>query len=89
VVLVAYPGSYTRDGDLFVVLLFYALSKLAEHFDGASYALTGVLSGHTLKHLLAALGTYWVLRMLRLRRGASREVVRDPSPPRNVSTGAS
>jgi hypothetical protein len=27
-----------------------------------------VVSGHTLKHLLAALAGYWVLRMLRHRR---------------------
>jgi hypothetical protein len=81
VVLVSYPGSYIRDSDLVVVLLFYALSKLAEHFDGALYTLTGTLSGHTLKHLLAALAAYWVLRMLRLRRN------RDPSGPRNASTG--
>ncbi len=71
VVLVAYPGRFTRSSDLFVVLLFYALSKPAEHFDAALYSLTGELSGHTVKHLLAALGAYWVLRMLRLRIAGS------------------
>jgi hypothetical protein len=29
-----------------------------------------VVSGHTIKHLLAALAGYWVLRMLRHRRPA-------------------
>jgi hypothetical protein len=31
------------------------------------------VSGHTLKHLAAAMGTYWVLRMLRRREPAVRE----------------
>jgi hypothetical protein len=42
------------------------LSKLAEHFDHALFGLTGeVVSGHSLKHLLAAtalLVIYWMLR---------------------------
>jgi hypothetical protein len=42
-------------------------AKLAEHFDNLLYALGGILSGHSLKHFLAALGAYWLLRMLRLR----------------------
>jgi hypothetical protein len=38
-------------------LLFYGLAKLAEVLDGRIFELTlGLVSGHTLKHLLAALG---------------------------------
>lgn len=41
----------------------YGLAKLAEHFDGDLYALThSAVSGHTLKHLLAAVGAFFVLR---------------------------
>ena len=50
-----------------MVLLFYLAAKLAEHVDGFFYMLTNVVSGHSLKHFLAALGAYWLLRMLRLR----------------------
>jgi hypothetical protein len=46
---------------LWPVLLLYALAKLAEHFDQAIYAALPV-SGHTIKHLLAAAATYWILR---------------------------
>lgn len=43
----------------------YAASKLMESFDAQLYSVFGLLSGHTLKHLLAALATlmfYWALR---------------------------
>lgn len=39
----------------------YVLAKVAEHFDAAILAATGI-GGHTLKHLLAALAAWWVLR---------------------------
>ena len=43
---------------------WYAAAKLAESFDRGIYS--GLpLSGHTLKHLAAALATYWVFRWVR------------------------
>jgi hypothetical protein len=39
----------------------YALAKLAEHFDAAIFAATG-FSGHSLKHLLAAVAAWWIAR---------------------------
>ena len=62
------PSPYTRGSDLYIAGLFYVLAKAAEVFDQSLYAVGGVLSGHTCKHLLGALGAYWVLRMIRLRR---------------------
>jgi hypothetical protein len=46
----------------------YALAKVPELTDGWTLSTTRVVSGHTLKHLLAALAGYSVLRMLRHRR---------------------
>ena len=62
------PSPYTRGRDLFGAALFYALAKIAETFDSALFDLGHFVSGHTLKHLFGALGAYWLLRMLRLRR---------------------
>jgi hypothetical protein len=42
----------------------YALAKVAETFDLGIYTAIPV-SGHTLKHLAAALATYWILRWRR------------------------
>ena len=44
---------------------WYALAKLFETFDGGIYAALSV-SGHTLKHLAAALATYWIFRWRRM-----------------------
>jgi hypothetical protein len=46
---------------LWPVILFYGLAKLAEQFDASIYSLLP-LSGHTLKHLLGALATWFILR---------------------------
>lgn len=51
------------------VLLWYVLAKLAEHFDFAIYALTRqLISGHALKHVLAAWGLLLLIRSYHLRR---------------------
>lgn len=46
---------------LWPVLLFYAAAKLAEEYDPSIYN-WAILSGHTWKHVLAALATFWILR---------------------------
>ena len=61
---------YTRGGDLLAAAATYAAAKLPELLDGWVLSVTRVVSGHTLKHLLAALAGYWVVRMLRRRRPA-------------------
>lgn len=71
--LLLLPPRYTRTADLFVALGWYVVAKFCEHpGDTLIYALGHVVSGHTLKHLTAAIGAYWVLRMLQRRRGAER-----------------
>lgn len=68
-IVVLFPARYTRGGDLIVGAVFYALAKVTEDRDGQIYAATGdLVSGHTLKHLFAALGVLWILRMLWLRQ---------------------
>jgi hypothetical protein len=69
-ILVAlFPPMYTRGADFFGALGLYVVAKVLEEADVAIFKLTaGVVSGHTLKHLAAALGAWWVLRMLCLRR---------------------
>ena len=68
-VLVAYPGRYTHRAYLAWALAAYALAKVLEFRDHEFYDLTGhAMSGHTLKHLLAALAILLVYLMLRRRR---------------------
>ena len=62
------PPRYSRGGELLAAAATYAAAKAPELLDGWVLSVTHVVSGHTLKHLLAALAGYWVLRMLRHRR---------------------
>lgn len=51
------------------VIIWYGLSKLFEQLDHEIFAATGgTVSGHTLKHLAAAVATYVVLHALLTRR---------------------
>ena len=68
-VLAAWRGRYTHRACLAGGLLAYALAKGAEFHDREIYALTcQVMSGHTLKHLLAALGIGFIYLMLSRRQ---------------------
>jgi len=62
-----FPPRYTRGADLIVSLLIYALAKAFEAADRPIFNLGGIVSGHTLKHITAAVSAYWILRMLTLR----------------------
>lgn len=63
-----FPPRYTRGFDLIVALTIYAIAKIFEAADGPVFAWTGVVSGHTLKHITAAISAYWIARMLCLRQ---------------------
>ncbi len=59
---------FTRGSDWLVALAVYVAAKALEHTDGWFYGFGHLVSGHTLKHLAAAAGAWWLYRMLRLRR---------------------
>lgn len=65
--LVLLPPRYTRGSDLMIALGIYGLAKVFELLDREMFALGGVVSGHTLKHLTAAIAIWWLLRMLMKR----------------------
>jgi hypothetical protein len=58
--LLLYRGRSLREAPLWLAMLAYLFAKLAEYFDSAIYAATGLLSGHSLKHLLAGLAVWCV-----------------------------
>lgn len=67
-VVAMFPARYTRRGFLLYGLGFYVLAKLADLWDREIFALTDdTLSGHSAKHLLAALALLFVYLMLRWR----------------------
>jgi hypothetical protein len=63
-----FPPRYTFGSDLAIVAGFYVLAKVLESLDKPIFRLGQIVSGHTLKHLAAALAGYWILRMIKRRR---------------------
>ena len=59
--LLTSPGRGLRSAWLWATLATYGLSKVTEYFDYGIYEATGLLSGHTIKHLLASLAVLWAI----------------------------
>jgi len=58
--------SPATDGDILAVMGLYGLALMGDRFlDGPLYAFGGVISGHSLKHVIAALAVLWLPRGLR------------------------
>ena len=65
--LACFQNRYRHGAYLIGAVLLYGAALGAEQLDQQVFSMGGVISGHTLKHLLAALAGYQVLRMLRQR----------------------
>jgi len=76
------PSRYTRGNDLYWVFGWYVLSKLLETFDAQVLALGSVVSGHTLKHMAAAMAGVSVSYMLMHR--TLEEPAASPKPSGNA-----
>ncbi len=63
-----YPPRYSGDRDILAVIGLYLLALLCDFTDHQIAALTGAVSGHTVKHAIAALAIYWVAVGLKRRR---------------------
>ncbi len=69
-----FPARYTRSSDVFAALGWYILAKVLETpaLDHGIYRMGQLVSGHTLKHIAAGLGAYWIYRWVRDRRSTVR-----------------
>lgn len=68
-----YPATLRPTSHLWALLVCYALAKALELLDGPVFALFGVISGHSLKHLVAALGIGFFLVGLHRRRSVQEK----------------
>lgn len=63
-----YPSHYTHGPDIYQVIALYAVAKLMEILDVQIYNFLGhFISGHTIKHLLAACAVYRIVQILQKR----------------------
>ncbi|HXH83687.1 MAG TPA: ceramidase domain-containing protein [Candidatus Tectomicrobia bacterium] len=68
-----FPARYSRGGDVLGVIGWYAAAKAAELLDAPIFAAGGIVSGHTLKHVLAGVAAWWIVRMVMRRRPLALE----------------
>ncbi len=66
-ILWLYRSPFTGQGYIVAVLIAYVIAKLLEHFDHEVLDILGIMSGHSIKHLVAALGTYFFYLALKQR----------------------
>lgn len=66
-ILFLYKGNSRYSPYIWMVLAWYVLSKLFEFWDQPIYELTGSVSGHALKHVAAAIGTFFFYLLVRSR----------------------
>src|SRR5262249_5615752 len=65
--LILFRTRFTHGVDFYIALAFYGGAKALEAADRLIYSAGHLISGHSLKHVAAAVSTYWILRMLKLR----------------------
>ena len=75
--LILYSGKGLSAPWLWGTLGTYSLAKMAEHFDKVIYDTTGIVSGHSIKHVLGSLAVLWAFcAMLRHTEGRYAGMVR-------------
>lgn len=61
-----FPARHKATKYLLYTLGWYVAAKVLEYFDDAIFTATAqIVSGHTLKHIAAAIGTAWMIRYMR------------------------
>lgn len=64
---ILFPAKYSRTFDWLIAAAFYALAKIFEFYDHAIYSVGYIVSGHTLKHIAAAVACVAILRHFQKR----------------------
>lgn len=71
-IMLLFRSRYTRASALLLMWALYGVAKACEFYDVPIWGATGMWSGHTLKHLVAAGASYVPLYSLRHRRVRAR-----------------
>ncbi|MES2206200.1 MAG: ceramidase domain-containing protein [Pseudomonadota bacterium] len=68
IILLAFQSTFTPIYGYWLLFLCYLLAKLTEHFDVGIYHFLGFISGHSVKHILAACGLLLLSLTYKCRR---------------------
>ena len=72
VILLFFSPAFTRVSGYWLLLLAYFTAKLFEHFDKELLTATSFVSGHSIKHVVAAIGIYVLLLSFGRRRSTEK-----------------
>lgn len=64
VLMASFPGKVPYVRYIAYILGWYIVAKLCEHFDKPIYEALGFWSGHTLKHLIGAIGLVYAMKVV-------------------------
>jgi hypothetical protein len=64
ILLLVQPSRYIRTSELWIMLAWYVGAKVLETFDKQIFNCGHIMSGHSLKHVAAAIGCAWLMRAL-------------------------
>jgi hypothetical protein len=67
IILFTFKSSFSQISAYWWLLVAYIAAKVFEHYDAAIHDLLVVISGHSIKHMAAALGVYLLLRSYETR----------------------
>lgn len=62
IILFFFPSSFSLTRGYWYLMLCYIFAKFFEYFDKQIYEILGFISGHSIKHMIAAFGLYLLLR---------------------------
>jgi hypothetical protein len=77
-ILLLFPTRFSHGGYLWAAVAAYGLAKVFEILDHQIFQWGTLLSGHTLKHLLAAAGCFYLYRMLKVRQYIGSKKLESP-----------
>ncbi len=72
IILIFFKSRFSHVHAYWWLLFCYAAAKLFEHFDRETFLALGIISGHTLKHLIAALGLWILLKSFQNRKSSDQ-----------------
>jgi Ceramidase len=61
VIFIFFKSSFNTNAGYWLLFIAYTFAKLFEYYDAEIYGLLGFISGHSIKHISAALGLYALL----------------------------
>ena len=61
IIIICFKSNFTHVSGYWLLFSAYVLAKIFEHFDRGIFVASGFISGHSLKHIVAALGIYGLL----------------------------